>query len=109
MTKARLYYEAHITCDPVFGTRRVLMEMVMRPMGFRVAKLLMRKREGDAETPHEDDSFCTGRSTDLEILTSRTKEAIVALRKHGFVVRRYKIEDTLLDSKIEGDPLEVLQ
>lgn len=95
---SRLYFEAHVTLDPVFGERRQQAEVIAKKHGFRLAKLIMRKREGDAETPHEDDTFMTTRSTDWTWIRRACSGVITDLRDTGFVVRRYKIEDTLVDS-----------
>lgn len=108
MSVSRLYFEAHITIDPVFDAARRQAEMLGEIYNFRMAKLILRKREADQERPHEDDSFFTGRAKDSDELIVRTAGLVKALRMSGFVVRRYKIEDTILDSRVE-DELELLK
>lgn len=102
--QARLYFESHVTIDPVFDARRDAAEALARKHRFRMAKLIMRKREGDDEVPHEDDAFMTARHKSLLAIRNYTSNLVRDLRDHGFVVRRYKIEDTLLDSN-HGDTL----
>lgn len=104
----RLYYEAHITIDPVFDDRRVEAANTAKALEFRLANLIMRKHEADAETPSQDDTFMTGHSKDLEDLARRTRELCDRLQKRGYRVRRYKIEDTVLDSRAYDD-FEVLR
>lgn len=97
MQRASLYYEAHITLDPVFGELLKTLELMCDNWKFRVAKLYMEKG------PHIKDSFCTGRSKSYTDLITRTQELIIDLKAAGFKVRRYKIEDTLLDSNIKDN------
>lgn len=97
--QAGLYFEAHVTTDPVFGADLERLKALAQAHRFRVAKLLMRKREGGLEEPHVDDSFCTARSTEWIDILNRTLLLVQDLGDAGFKVRRYKIEDTLLDIK----------
>lgn len=105
--KARHYYEAHITIDPVFDTRRELAGAIAAVQGYRLAELIMRKQEADVEHPAQDDTFLTSRSGDLEDLRKRTIKCVIVLQLNDFTVRRYKIEDTLLDSR-ESDEFGIL-
>jgi hypothetical protein len=89
-----LYYEAHITIDPVEGLRRALAEQLASYEHFKLAKLLMAKG-----APSKLDTFMTGHATELKALELRTESLIRALLAHGFTVRRYKIEDCILDSR----------
>lgn len=82
-----LYYEAHITLDPYEGEDLELLKEVCAVSGFRSTV----------------DSFCTGRHKDLIELHSRTLELLRALNARGFILRRYKIESALLDSKISDE------
>lgn len=92
-----LYYEAHITVRPILDDGElVYVREQLRPYGFRVAKLLMRK--GGA---HEDDSFITGRSADERDLVVRTLQAVHLLQRLGVRVLRYKLETATVDSKLE--------
>lgn len=91
------YYESHVTLEPVEGDRLELLTKFAGVYGFRVAELLMR-REGGRE-----DSFCTARHADWDTIVQRTMAFVRALQGNDYAVRRYKIEDTLVDSKIEDE------
>lgn len=91
---ATLYYEAHITIDPVEDWRRNEVEGYAHNSGFKLAKLLM-----DKGVPSQLDTFMTAHSKDLEDIKHRTQLLIRVLHGCGFKVRRYKIEDTVLDSR----------
>jgi hypothetical protein len=98
MTK--LYYEAHVTIDPVEDDDRIThLKGLAQPCGFRLAKLLLRK----GRTPSTDDAFLTCRTTDREEIEGRTRLMVAYLKDHGYGVRRYKIEDTLVDSKMDDE------
>jgi len=101
MTK--YYYEAHITIDPVFDKEREYAEALANEYGFKLAKLIMRKREADQERPAQDDTFMTGHSLDFTDIQSRTIDLCSTLRYSGFTVRRYKVEDTLVDSRFKDE------
>lgn len=93
------YFEAHITAEPVFGERLEQFKTVCGNWLFRVADLLMQKREQDIPERSKYDTFCTGRSSNYSELLFRTVELIKALKESGFKVWRYKIESTVIDSK----------
>jgi hypothetical protein len=97
----KLYYEAHVTIDPVFDIDRERAAIIAGYHKFKLANLIMRKREADEETPAQDDTFMTGHGKDLYDIKSRTKNLILTLQQFNFKVRRYKIEDTILDSRSE--------
>lgn len=106
--KSALYYECHITIDPPIGeTNFQQFGQICGVEGFRVAKLLMRKENGSAGVVSHDDSFCTTRGVLYEDVVCRMNNLICRLKDFGFNVRRYKIEDTLLDSN-RGDELGLL-
>lgn len=85
-----LYFEAHITIDPVTDVQLERFKFICAKYDFRVAELLMKKG------PSTIDSFCTGRGKNYKNLRKKTEELVTELRNH-FKVRRYKIENTLLD------------
>lgn len=89
-----LYFEAHVTIDPVDeeGDLRTL----AKNRGFRVAELLMKKTLDKSRL----DDFMTGRGKDYEDLLARTQDLVVDLQEAGFNVRRYKLENTLLDVRL---------
>jgi hypothetical protein len=95
-----LYYESHITIEPVFEARLELFKSIAKKHNFRVAELLMVK-QNKPSGPSQTDSFCTSRSKDYSKIVNDTYAMVQDLQLSGFDVWRYKIEDTLLDSKIE--------
>lgn len=97
-----LYYESHVTIDPVNDFHRAELQKKVEAYGFRVAKLLMQKG-----VPFDEDMFMTARSADEDDITVRTIGVVRALRAADYKVRRYKIELTVVDSKIK-DTLELL-
>lgn len=104
--KSQLYFECHITTDPIFGERREALEKIVKPFKFSLAKLFMKKGENE-ESEHKEDTFMTGRHIYYSVLQSRMEGCIKAAKDAGFVVRRYKIENTIIDSKKE-DLLDLL-
>ena len=103
MTTSRLYYECHVTLDPVPEVVRDYVTNICSRYGFKLAKLLMQKGG-----PSDIDTFCTAHDTEYEPLLVNMIKLIKALQRLGYTVRRYKIEDTLLDSRPEKDPLGLL-
>jgi hypothetical protein len=103
-----LYYESHVTLEPVLldSHKLQLLEVCSKTYDFRLAKLYMAKL--DNLEPHNLDCFTTGRSENLNELLGRMLKFIKHLKTLGFIVRRYKIESALLDSKIQ-DPLNLLE
>lgn len=106
---SKLYYEAHITVEPVFGDRLEHFTKIARIFNFRVADLLMQKRKEDKPERSKFDTFCTSRSKSYAEIEANTLNMVDLLLSEGFKVYRYKIEDTILDSKIDDSvrPLEV--
>lgn len=102
---ARLYCECHITIEPVFGDRLAEVETLAKKYGFRVASLLMQKREEDTPERSKYDTFCTGTSKYYSALLLRAVGLVNLLQERGYKVWRTKIEDTLLDTKY-GDILK---
>lgn len=102
-----LYYECHVTIEPVFDERLEAVRELAPLFGFKVADLLMRKRRQDTEERSKHDTFMTGRSRSYDDLRDRMTALIIALRHADFIVWRYKIEDTIIDSKHE-DGLNLL-
>ncbi len=97
----QLYFESHITVEPVFDERLEELKEIVGRSGFRVADLLMKKRQKDSAERSQFDTFCTARSKDwLDIVTATTTTVFV-LQAEGFDVWRYKIENTLLDERLK--------
>lgn len=97
-----LYYEAHVTIEPVFDERLHLFRETAERYGFRVADLLLQKRKSDKPERSKRDSFCTARSNDFDKLKSWTECLMVDLKGLGFQVWRWKIEDTLIDVRLRN-------
>jgi len=104
-----LYFESHVTLDPVFDERLELLKKVCSIYKFRVAELLMKKRAESTPERSDLDTFCTGHDSDFEELKERMLVLIIMLRMNGFVVRRYKIEDVILDSRIDDSAFRLAQ
>lgn len=103
--RAKLYFESHVTIDPPKVGQKRIVEALSRDQGFRLAKLFMRK--GSRDEAHQDDAFMTAHSMELEDIRTRTANLVRNLQMFGIRVRRYKIEDTILDSR-NFDELELL-
>lgn len=95
------YYECHVTIEPVLDDRLGVAEHIAKKHGFRMAKLLMKKKDEDTEARSDKDSFMTGTSKSYASLGLDMAALIRELKLHNFKVWRYKIEAILLDSKIE--------
>lgn len=93
-----LYFEAHVTIDPAKDEEwEAGLRYVAGEYGFRVAELLMKK---GGERSRLDD-FMTTRSTDYDDIVDRTNRLVDALIANGYVVRRWKVENTLLDVRLK--------
>lgn len=129
--ETKYYFECHITIEPVFDdhdgddmecsrcgcclierdharngcpgpvTRLSQLKDIVSIYNFRVADLLMKKRAIDTEERSKNDTFCTGHSKDYEDIHRRMVDLIGHLQEAGFKVWRYKLEDTILDSRNE--------
>lgn len=100
-----LYYEIHVTTDPpVDEAEAERLARVAKGLQFHQAKLFMQK--GD---PHNLDAFYTARTVSLADAQFLTYRFVRTLRALGVNVRRYKVEDTIVDTKEEdGDPWGLL-
>lgn len=96
-TVSELYFEAHVTIDPVFGFDRDKAEDIARQHNFKLAKLVMLK--GNISEESKRDTFMTSHDKLFLPIKERTIACVKQLKAAGFVVRRYKIEDTILDSR----------
>lgn len=95
--RAKLYYESHVTIDPPTRGQERVVQALSKEQGFRLAKLFMRKAA--QEEKHQDDAFMTAHSMELDDIRTRTANLVRSLQMFGIKVRRYKIEDTVLDSR----------
>lgn len=105
---ATLYYEAHVTIDPVFDDLRDVAEFYALKNRFNLAKLIMVKSMPGIDKLSQKDTFMTARGTNLHEISHRTIALVNDLKAAGFRIRRYKIEDTIIDSR-EKDELELLK
>jgi len=94
-----LYFECHITIEPVFGDELEQVKEIAQQYKFRVADLLMKKRKEDSEERSQNDTFMTGHSMIYDDLEDRMVQCINELKYNKFKVWRYKIEDIVLDSR----------
>lgn len=100
MITTDLYFEVHINIEPVEveSERGILLRALATHHGFRVARFAMIK--GD-EVPAN--GFLTTRGTDHSDVVRRSKNMIESMRLYGFTILRYKLENTLVDTKATGD------
>lgn len=94
-----LYFECHITIEPVFDDELDHVKQIASRYKFRVADLLMKKDREATETRSEKDTFMTSHSQDLLDMKERMICAVKDLRVNGYKVWRYKIEDIVIDSR----------
>ena len=107
---SRLYYEAHVTIEPLTDETRPVVENLCSRLGFKIAEFLMqRAAPGQEDVPANDpNSFTSARDVSSQKIGQRVRALVLCLRAMGVEVRRYKIEDTMLDTKHEDDLLDVL-
>lgn len=96
-----LYYESHVTIEPLFDDDLISLKKMCEHRKFRVATLLMQKRKEDTEERSKYDSFCTGHGQDFESLKERMLSLVMEIQAYGFKVWRYKIEIIALDSRYD--------
>ena len=94
MSEAALYFESHVTIRPVEGERLSQFRAIAKKSRFHVATFTK-------DTDGPDSMICTGRSKNQYDLKTRMEEMVKTLFEAGFEVTRYKLESTLVDSRIE--------
>lgn len=92
-----IYFECHITIEPVEGERLTRFQEICSKYKFKVANLLMRKTLEKSKL----DSFCTGKDKNFTNMKFRMNNLLNELKNNNFNIYRYKIEAILLDSKIK--------
>lgn len=97
--ESKIYYECHVTIEPVFDEKLEKLKELCKEYGFSVADLLFKKRKEDSPTRSEYDSFCTARDINIHRIRARLLALLLDLKDSGYQVWRYKIEDTIIDSK----------
>lgn len=93
-----LYYECHITVDPIDSDRLDVFDNLAQGNGFRRARLLMVK--DGVEQPANRDTFVSAKNVSYKPLHDSMMNYLEALGHFGFKVRRYKIEAVIIDSKV---------
>lgn len=101
MTPEIKSYEAHVTIEPVFGSRFAEFERICCLHKFRPAELLLMKNRQETPLRSNKDSFCTGHGKDYEATVTRTEMLVADLKQAGFKVWRYKVEGMLVDVRFE--------
>ena len=99
--KTLLYFEAHITCDRGLS-------VISWPAFCEIAKegdWKASKFDQDDVDGYHDKWFMSARDTDFQLLKQRMSVTVTKLTLANFNVIRWKIEDTILDSKY-GDMLK---
>lgn len=114
MAEEVIYYESHITISPVLDEERLteLREIASR-FGFRVADLLMKKRDVDTPQRSMYDTFLSTRVNNnkpgaRDKCLGHTLLCCTALRDKGFDVWRYKIEAVIIDSTHHNDEFNLI-
>lgn len=102
MQSAR-YYEAHITVQAAEEVQWDHFAATARKYGWKASKF-----DEDEVDDMSGMWFLSARHPSYEFIASDIVDQIHLLNLTGFIVLRYKIEDTLLDSKL-GDTLEGLE
>jgi hypothetical protein len=97
-----LYYEAHVTIDPVFGELKERVALAAAKYNFKMAKLVIQHSPTHSEE-HIDDAFLSTRGDNYEDVETRTTWLVLDLKGHEVTIRRYKIEATLLDSRAKDE------
>lgn len=94
------YFECHITIEPIFGKELEEFKEICKPFNFKVANLLMQKDREATPERSDKDTFCTGHDKDYDNIHKRMMGLVKATQAAKFKVWRYKIEDVLLDVKL---------
>lgn len=94
-----IYYEAHVTIEPIFDDRLTLAADIAKNHKFKIANLLMQKRQMDLPERSMYDTFMTAHGQSEEVIKDQILSLIEDLKKNDFKVWRYKIEDVIVDSK----------
>lgn len=97
MTTSRLYYEAHITVDSKDDSKWNQFVGLL-PKKFRCSKF-----DEDMVDHYNGKWFTSARNTRLEDIKADIKKAIAVLKSNDYNVIRWKIEDTILDSKFDKE------
>lgn len=96
-----IYFECHVTIEPVEGERLNKFTELCEKWDFKVAKLLMQK----TLDPSKLDSFCTCKRRNFTEVHNRMNWLLADLEAHVFNVYRYKIEAIIIDHRAKRENL----
>lgn len=96
-------YECHVTTEYLGEDVREIYERMAKTFGFKMGNLYMKKDEKS-----ELDSFFTSHHGEFSVIKRDMVDFIMSLKGLQIRVIRYKIEEILLDSKYQNDPLGIL-
>jgi hypothetical protein len=97
--RSRLYYEGHVTIEPVSGDKLINLIEVAAEFEMRISTFYLAKP--DSPVP---DAFISVRDESYASIAMRLQKACEELNRRGLIIKRVKIEDTLFDTK-HGDRL----
>lgn len=96
-----MYYESHITIEPIFDSLLENVTELAKDYGFKMAKLLMQKSINDTPEISKKDTFMTAHEKatpeGLYDIEKRTKQLVEKLQSCNIIVYRYKIEHVIID------------
>lgn len=90
-----MYYECHVTIDPVYDKKLEQVKVIAMHSEFKVAKFIMQKDGG------VEDTFMTAHDASLERIVKNLDKLLHELQD-VVLVRRYKIEHIIFDTKLHG-------
>lgn len=96
-----LYFETHITLDPVDGEALKKVQELCTKYNMRISTLILRREDGSPGEQHKDDIFISGRYLYYNEAVDKVQAMVVAVQHLNIKVRRYKIENTLKDIKFQ--------
>jgi len=89
-----LYFEAHITIEPIPQEKVSALKALCKRYEFRLADFIL--LHGDKEPK----AFCTTRDRLWSTINKKVHEFKTTLGQEGYKVLRYKIENTLVDVRL---------
>ena len=95
-----IYYESHITIEPVFGKNLEQLKEIVEKHNFKVANLLIQKDREITPERSDKDTFCTAKSKNITELESNMNDLLLELTLNSFHVWRFKIEAIIVDEKL---------
>lgn len=96
-----IYYECHITVEPVLNERLVILKGIAERLGFKLANLVKVNEPVEGKDQFRRDQFMTAHShpSGIEELCDRMKLLVTRLQTARYEVHRFKIEGVVLDSR----------